>query len=294
MISDTLKILLPVLRTPREMQEWSRARRAEGKTIGCVPTMGALHEGHLSLIRASASECDETIVTIFVNPLQFGPTEDLDKYPRDEARDLRLATEAGATAAYCPPVDAMYHDDRSVFIVEESLSKVLCGKSRPIHFRGVLTVVAKLFNACLPDRAYFGEKDYQQLLVLKRMVRDLDFPLEIVPCPIIRETDGLAMSSRNKCLSESERRDALCLYSGLNAARRIFNAGERDARRIEHAARELIEPVGSARIDYVECRDAETLEDINVIIQRALLALAVSFGETRLIDNTVLNPDEEA
>jgi pantoate--beta-alanine ligase len=256
--------------------------------------MGALHEGHLSLVRACASECDETIVTIFVNPLQFGENEDYAKYPRDEAGDLMLARAAGATASYCPSAEIMYHDDRSVFVVEETMSKVLCGRSRPIHFRGVITVVAKLLNACLPDRAYFGEKDYQQLLVIKRMVRDLDFPVEIVPCPTVREPDGLAMSSRNKYLNGTERRDALCLSRGLEAAKDAFLAGERDARVIEKTASGVILPVPSARIDYVECRDAETLEEISLIERPALLALAVFIGGTRLIDNAVLTPDKES
>ncbi len=287
------RITIPVLRTPAEMAEWSTARSSEGRTIGCVPTMGALHEGHLSLVRRSASECDETIVTIFVNPLQFAQNEDLDKYPSDETGDLHAALEAGASAGYIPSVETMYPVDRSIFIGEDSISKVLCGKSRPTHFRGVLTVVAKLFNACLPDRAYFGEKDYQQLQVIKRMVRDLDFPLAIVPCPIIREPDGLAMSSRNKYLSNQERKDALCLYKGLLAARADFVDGERDARAIERTARKVIQPIENTRIDYIECRDADTLGEIDKIERPAVLALAVFFSDTHLIDNTFLNPDQE-
>jgi len=292
-IVQSAQRVIPVLRTPGEMQRWSRARRAEGKSIGCVPTMGALHEGHLSLVSASAAECDETIVTIFVNPLQFGPTEDLGRYPRDEETDLRLAREAGATAAYCPPVEAMYHDDRSVYVVDESLSNVLCGKSRPVHFRGVATVVAKLFNACLPDRAYFGRKDYQQLLVIRRMARDLDFPVEIVECPIIRESDGLAMSSRNRYLSGEERKHALCLRKALDAAEGAFRAGERNGHEIERIAREVISPTPGARIDYIECRDAENLSDIEHVERPAVLALAVFIGDTRLIDNTILTPGKE-
>jgi pantoate--beta-alanine ligase len=293
MIPDTGHRTLTVFRTPREMQDWTRARRSEGRTIGCVPTMGALHDGHLSLVRASASQCDETIVTIFVNPIQFGPSEDLSKYPRDEEGDLRLATENGATAAYCPTVDAMYFGDRSTYIVEETVSAPLCGKSRPTHFRGVTTVVAKLFNACLPDKAYFGLKDYQQYLVLKRMVRDLDFPVEIVGCPIVREPDGLAMSSRNRYLNASERIDALCLRKALDAAEKLFESGERDPRKIEKAAVDIIAPVASAKIDYVECRDADDLGEINAIIKPAVLALAVFIGNTRLIDNEILTLSRE-
>ena len=206
--------VLKVLGTPSSMQDWSRRKRTEGKSIGCVPTMGALHRGHLSLIEKSASECDETIVTIFVNPLQFAPHEDFGKYPRDEEHDLDMAADAGATVAYCPTVEAMYREDRSIAVTEDRMSKVLCGASRPNHFCGVLTVVAKLFNATLPEKAYFGEKDFQQMLLIKRMVRDLDFPVEIVPCPTVREADGLAMSSRNRYLSEHERRDTVCLKNG--------------------------------------------------------------------------------
>lgn len=286
------QLLIPIARAPRQMQEWSRERMAEGRSIGCVPTMGALHEGHLSLIRKSASECDETIVTIFVNPLQFGPAEDFVKYPRNEAQDVRMSRDAGAAIAYCPDVKTMYPDDRSAYVVEESLGKYLCGKSRPGHFRGVTTVVAKLLNACLPSRAYFGLKDYQQYLIIKRMVRDLDFPVEIVPCPIAREPDGLAMSSRNRYLSIIERRDALCLKMGLDGALEAFDFGERDARAIERNAREMIERAPSVRIDYVECRDAETLEDIESIDRPAVLALAVFIGATRLIDDILLTPQE--
>lgn len=287
------KIVIPIFRTPRDMQEWSRSRRADGKSIGCVPTMGSLHEGHLSLIRASASECDETIVTIFVNPTQFGPSEDYRKYPRQEETDLVMARASGATAAFCPSTDVMYLPDASVSIREDKLSNVLCGVSRPHHFGGVLTVVAKLFNACLPDRAYFGQKDYQQFIIIQRMVRDLDFPVEIIPCPIVREPDGLAMSSRNRYLNKKERIDALCLKNGLDYAMSAFISGERDPREIENSVRKIIDAVDSARIDYIECRDAEDLTDIEVIEKPAVLALAVFIGATRLIDNTILTPEKE-
>ncbi len=282
-----------MFRTPSEMQAWSRDRRREGKTIGCVPTMGALHDGHLSLIRASAAGCDETIVTIFVNPTQFGPDEDLGKYPRDEASDLKLAVAAGATSAYCPAVEVMYPENSSVHVVEVNISTGLCGESRPFHFRGVTTVVSKLFNACLPDRAYFGMKDYQQLLVLRRMVRDLDFLLEIVGCPIVREPDGLAMSSRNKYLTDKARVDALCLRKGLDIAEQAFENGIRDPKVIGEMVRDSIKQVESAEIDYIECRDAEDLSEIETIENPAVVALAVTIGKTRLIDNTVLSPDKE-
>lgn len=293
MTTDTEKMTIPVFRAPRDMQEWSRARRMDRRTIGCVPTMGAFHQGHISLIEASARECDETVVTIFVNPLQFGPTEDFKMYPRDEEGDLKLASQYGATAAYCPTVETMYYPDRSVYVVEQSLKEVLCGMSRPTHFTGVTTVVAKLLNACLPDRAYFGRKDYQQLLIIRRMVRDLDFPVEIVDCPIVREPDGLAMSSRNVYLSEREREDALSLKRALDAARKAFDKGERNAREIERIARNEIEKAETVRIDYAECRDAENLSEVTDIDRPVVLALAAIVGNTRLIDNTILNPEKE-
>ncbi len=285
--------VIPVLRTPVDMREWSQKLRADGRSIGCVPTMGALHEGHLSLIRASARECDETIVTIFINPIQFGPNEDLTTYPRDEGSDLELAMGAGATAAYCPSVETMYQSDSSVYVVEEKLSKYLCGLSRPTHFRGVLTVVLKLFNATVPDRAYFGLKDYQQMLLMNRMVRDLDIPVEIIALPVIREPDGLAMSSRNRHLTKEQRKDAICLKNALDAATEAFQNGERTPRELEWIARTIIEQAGSARIDYISCCDAEDLSTLAKIDRPALLALAVYFRDTRLIDNTVLSPEKE-
>jgi len=294
MISGTEIKTIPVIRTPRDMQEWSRAKRKEGRTIGCAPTMGALHEGHLSLIRRSASECDETIVTIFVNPTQFAPGEDLEKYPRNEESDLILAGEAGATIAYCPSAEVMYTPDASTWVIEDNMTGIMCGESRPTHFRGVTTVVAKLFNACLPDRAYFGQKDYQQLLVIKRMVSDLDFPVEIVSCPIVRERDGLAMSSRNKYLSADERSDAVILKNALDAACDAVNKGERNPRELERIARTLIETVRTSGIDYVEVRDAEDLSVVDEIDRPVVLALAVLFGETRLIDNVIIYPAKES
>ena len=284
---------IPVFRTPDEMRAWTRKLRGQGRTIGCVPTMGALHEGHLSLIRASADDCDETIVTIFINPIQFAPDEDLDQYPRDEANDLDLAQANGATAAYCPSTETMYRENSSVYVVEDRLSKSLCGLSRPMHFRGVLTIVAKLFNAAIPDRAYFGRKDYQQTLLIKQMVRDLDFQVEIIDCPIIREPDGLAMSSRNRHLSSAQRKDALCLKHALDAVTEAFNNGERQVRNLEWLARTIIEPVNSSKIDYISCRDAEDLSLIKIIEKPALFALAVFIGTPRLIDNTVLTPEME-
>jgi len=224
--------------------------------------------------------------------LQFGPTEDFSKYPRTLEKDLELSKKSGATVSYCPTTEAMYHDDHSVYVIEDNLSGVLCGKSRPNHFRGVLTVVAKLFNSCMPHRAYFGKKDFQQLQLIKRMVRDLDFPVEIVECETVREPDGLAMSSRNKYLNESERADAVSLSKGLNAAIGAFKNGERNPRVIETEVLKILKPIKTARVDYIECRDAETLAEIDRIDRAAVLAEAVFIGDTRLIDNVILNPGE--
>ncbi|MCX6647086.1 MAG: pantoate--beta-alanine ligase [bacterium] len=284
---------IPIFRTPDEMRAWSHEKHNQGKVIGCVPTMGALHEGHLSLIRACAKDCGETIVTIFVNPIQFAPDEDFEKYPRNEKEDLSLAFGAGATAAYCPSVATMYGGDPSVFVIEEKMTKCLDGLSRPNHFRGVLTVVAKLFNATNPDRAYFGLKDYQQILLIKQMVHDLDFPVEITGCPIIREPDGLAMSSRNRYLLSAERKDALCLSKAIDAVTKMFNNGERQTRNLEWLARTIIESASTSKIDYISTRDAEDLSPVKDIEKPTLFALAIYIGTTRLIDNTVLTPVKE-
>lgn len=275
------------------MRAWSHERRTEGRSIGCVPTMGALHEGHLSLVRTCASECDETIVTIYVNPIQFEPNEDFGKYPRNEEEDIDLATGAGATAAYCPSDETMYGNGSSVFVIEDRMSKVLCGSSRPTHFRGVLTVVAKLFNATNPDRAYFGLKDYQQWLLIRQMVKELDFQVEIIGCPIVREEDGLAMGSRNRYLLSSERRDARCLKQAIDAITEAFNNGERQIRNLEWLARTVIEPISTSKIDYISCRDAEDLSMVKDIEKPVVFALAIYIGTTRLIDNTILTPVKE-
>jgi pantoate--beta-alanine ligase len=262
--------------------------RAAGKTIGLVPTMGALHEGHLSLVRTSSSECDFTVVSVFVNPTQFGPGEDFEKYPRDLERDTEVAAEAGADFIFAPPPGVMYPQGYATYVEVERLTEVLCGASRPKHFRGVTTVVTKLFNICKPDVAYFGQKDAQQAVVIKRMTRDLDMDVEIRVIPIVRESDGLAMSSRNKYLSEGERKQATCLFRALKRAEELFASGVADNGEIINEMTVVVEAEPDAIIDYISIVDADELGPVEQITGPALVALAVFFGETRLIDNTIL------
>jgi len=262
--------------------------RRDGRRIAVVPTMGALHDGHLELLRTERGQADVVILTIFVNPTQFGPNEDLAKYPRDEAGDLKKARRAGIDLAFCPEPEAMYLPGAQTFIEVRSLAQPLCGASRPGHFAGVATVVAKLFHITQPHVAVFGEKDYQQLAIIRRMVRDLDFSIEIASVPIVREPDGLAMSSRNAYLSAEQRRAARSLSAGLAAAEHAFAGGERRAGALVAAARAPIEAAAETRIDYAELRDAEELTAIAHVERPAVLALAVFVGTTRLIDNRVL------
>lgn len=277
--------------TIAELRTHVRAARAHGAVIGVVPTMGALHEGHLSLVRRAKAECGFVVVTLFVNPTQFAPTEDLSRYPRDLAGDSAMSAEAGADLLFAPGVAEVYPPGSSTYVTVEALTAGLCGASRPTHFRGVTTVVSKLFNMVLPDRAYFGEKDYQQLQIIRRMTRDLDFPIEIVPCPIVREADGLAMSSRNRYLNPEQRRAALALSRALAAARTRFAAGERDAEALTAAARAVLESEPLARIDYVELVDAEELTPVERVEHPIVLAVAAFVGQTRLIDNCVLREE---
>lgn len=266
----------------------STARRA-GRRIGFVPTMGFLHEGHLALMRQARSENDLLITSVFVNPTQFGPNEDFEAYPRDEARDCALMSSVGVDAAFFPTVEAMYPQGYDTIVeVGPSLTNGLCGGSRPGHFRGVATVVTKLFNLVQPDAAYFGQKDAQQVAVIRRMVEDLNIPVEIVACPIVRESDGLAMSSRNTYLGPSERRDALILSQALKAAEGAVAAGERTAAAVEALIRRTISTVPTAVIDYVEIVDANTLVPLEELRGSVLIALAVKVGKPRLIDNCVL------
>lgn len=270
-----------------EIRKFSSEVRISGKTIGVVPTMGFLHEGHLSLIDIAKKNADVVIVTIFVNPSQFGPNEDFDKYPRDFEHDRKLCESRGVDAIFAPSVKEMYPDNLTSWVLEEKLSQNLCGKSRPNHFRGVTTIVAKLFNAVLPDTAVFGEKDYQQAQIIKRMTRDLNFPVRIITAPIVREKDGLAMSSRNKYLSPDERKRALSVSQSLKEAEDSIKNGESDPRKISESVKLRISQSGG-RVDYVEILDAETLEPVNMIKGKTLIAVAAFFGTTRLIDNKVL------
>ncbi|MBU1694019.1 MAG: pantoate--beta-alanine ligase [Verrucomicrobia bacterium] len=281
---------MQIIRTPEEMQQTALALRREGRRMGFVPTMGFLHEGHLSLIRLARAHSDVVVVSIFVNPTQFGPNEDLDKYPRDFERDEVLCRREGTDILFYPAGGDIYLPGHSVYVVEEALSRGLCGATRPGHFRGVATIVAKLFNIVRPDVAVFGEKDGQQLRVIRRMVRDLNFPVEIVPGPTVREPDGLAMSSRNAYLSSEERRQALCLRRALDRAEQMVRDGERDAGTIRTAMQKVVAEAPAARVDYIEIVDDASLEPIRAIEHPALAAMAVFVGRTRLIDNTVLHP----
>jgi pantoate--beta-alanine ligase len=249
--------------------------------------MGYLHEGHLSLIRRARDECDHVVVSLFVNPTQFGPREDLAKYPRDLDRDSQLI-EPYTDLLWTPTAEVMYPQGYQTWVEVEAMTRPLEGAMRPGHFRGVTTVVAKLFNAVQPHKAYFGQKDAQQAAVIRQMVRDLNFPLEIVVCPTTREPDGLAMSSRNVYLEPDQRMGALVLHRSLNAAKAAYDAGERDAEKLRQIMRDMIEREPLARLQYVSCADAATLQELDAVTAKALLSMAVFFGKTRLIDNLVL------
>ena len=277
-------------KTVEELRSEIASAKAAGKTIGLVPTMGALHEGHASLIKAANQENDVVVVSVFVNPTQFGPNEDLDSYPRTLDADCKLAEAQGADIVFAPSPKEMYPSEDMTWVeVTGDVTKVLCGRSRPIHFRGVTTVVSKLFNLAQPDRAYFGQKDAQQVQVLKRMVKDLFFTLQLRIMPIVRETDGLAKSSRNTYLSAEERQAGLILSKSLQHAQKLFAAGERDPQKLVGATTALIKTEPMADIDYVEIYQMPDLNACQTPMQgENLLALAVRFGTTRLIDNTIL------
>jgi pantoate--beta-alanine ligase len=278
---------MKTLRTIAEARAW---RGHVAGVLGVVPTMGYLHEGHLSLVRASRARDDATAATIFVNPTQFAPTEDLSRYPRDEARDLALLEAEGVAAVFMPSVEEMYPAGYGTYVEVEGLTQRLEGASRPAHFRGVTTVVAKLLNILQPDRAYFGQKDAQQLAVVRRMVGDLDLPVEIVGMPIVRDLDGLAMSSRNVYLAPEQRQAALVLSRSLDAVRAAFERGERDAPRLRAMIEGAVRAEPLAELDYASVADAGTLDELDRIERPALVSLAVRFGGTRLIDNTTLAP----
>lgn len=279
---------MKILKTVKEVREYVKNARMAGKTIGLVPTMGYLHEGHGSLVKKSVSECDVTIVSIFVNPTQFAPNEDFDAYPRDLEHDTKLVTECGADAIFHPEIEEMYFADATTTVVPDVLSKNLCGKTRPIHFGGVCTVVSKLFNIVTPDKAFFGQKDAQQLAIIKRMVRDLNFGVEIVGCPIIREEDGLAKSSRNTYLNNEERKAALCLSQAVSLGERMVSEGEKNTKVILDSMIAHIEKEPLAKIDYVQAVDAVTMQDVECIEGETLFAMAVYIGKTRLIDNFIV------
>ena len=279
---------MKIVKTAEEVRAQVKEWRKEGYTVGLVPTMGFLHEGHKSLIVRAAAENDKVVVSDFVNPTQFGPGEDLESYPRDLDRDAALCEEAGADLIFNPEPSDMYFPDATTYVTMTELNEELCGKTRPIHFRGVCTVVSKLFHIVAPDRAYFGQKDAQQLAIIKRMVRDLNFDLEIVGCPIVREDDGLAKSSRNTYLNAQERQAALCLSKAVKLGQQMAAAGEKDATKVVGAMKELIEKEPLARIDYVEAVNGINMRPVETLDAPVLVAMAVYIGKTRLIDNFII------
>jgi pantoate--beta-alanine ligase len=270
------------------LDELATARQLLDEPLGLVPTMGYLHEGHLSLVRRAREECKSVAVSIFVNPTQFGPTEDLSKYPRDLERDLRLLEGVETDLVWTPTAEIMYPQGYQTWVDVAEVSLPLEGAQRPGHFRGVTTVVTKLFNVVRPARAYFGQKDAQQAAVIRRMTRDLNLPIEIVVCPIVREPDGLAMSSRNVYLSPEQRKGATVLYRSLQAARALYEKGERGAEALRRCMLETLQGEPLAQVQYVSCADYESLKEVEHITGKALLSMAVFFGKTRLIDNLVL------
>ena len=280
---------MKVCHTIDEMHAALRAARREGRTVGLVPTMGALHEGHLSLVRMARAQCDLVVVSIFINPLQFGPHEDLAKYPRNFDRDRDLLEREGVEVIFAPTVEEMYPAGAITYVTVEALSDRLCGRSRPGHFRGVTTVVSKLFHIVEPDRAFFGQKDAAQSVIIRRMVRDLDIPVQVVIGPIVREPDGLAMSSRNAYLDASQRLSALVLHRSLLAVQERFDRGERKVQALIEAGKQVFSEDPSVRLDYLEIVDPETLDPVDDLSQRALVAVAAFVGKARLIDNVVLS-----
>jgi len=278
-----------IINSTKEIQSICNKFRVEEKMIGLVPTMGYLHEGHLSLVKQCCNDNQISVVSIFVNPTQFGPNEDYEKYPREPERDHFLLNELGVDIVFEPTVEEMYAPDASTIVeVSGNITKVLCGASRPTHFRGVTTVVAKLFNLIKPNRAYFGKKDAQQLIIIEKMVRELNFDVDIIRMPTIREDDGLAMSSRNKYLSSEGREAGLVLYRSLSLAQRLIDQGERDAQTIIKQMRNLIEAEPLTKVDYIEIVDSHNLEKLAIVKGDILIALAVFIGNTRLIDNVML------
>jgi pantoate--beta-alanine ligase len=282
---------MEVIATVKEMQRRSEQLRQEGRAIAFVPTMGYLHEGHLALMREGKDRGDALIISIFVNPTQFGPEEDYERYPRDMQQDLKLAQKVGVDIVFTPSAHEMYPDGFQTYVEAERVTQNLCGISRPGHFRGVTTVVAKLFNIVKPHLALFGQKDYQQLVTIKRMVEDLNMDIEVIGIPTVRERDGLAMSSRNTYLSPKKRKEAARLYRALRKGEDLFRQGEKNTASILTTVRGIIEEAKPTAIDYIKICDAHTLEDIEEIKGEAIIALAVQIGKTRLIDNLILKEE---
>ncbi|UCC97291.1 MAG: pantoate--beta-alanine ligase [Phycisphaerales bacterium] len=280
---------MEVAETIESVRSLVRAARDEGKKIGLVPTMGALHIGHISLIEAAAKNCDFVAVSIFVNPTQFSPGEDLEKYPRPLEADLEMCQRAGVDVVFAPASDVIYPGENLTWVTVEKLTEPLCGRSRPGHFRGVTTICAKLFNIVAPDVAYFGQKDAQQAIVIKRMVADLNMPLEIVVCPTVREASGLAVSSRNQYLSEQQKEDAAKICQSLQDCRRMIETGTTEARQILARMREILQQIRSIEVEYISIVDAETLESVERITGKVLVAVAVKLGPARLIDNILVD-----
>jgi pantoate--beta-alanine ligase len=282
---------MEVIATVKEMQRRSDQLRQEGKTITFVPTMGYLHEGHLALMREGKRRGDILVISIFVNPTQFGPGEDYDQYPRDMQRDLKLVEKVGVDIVFTPSAHEMYPDAFQTYVQVERVTQNLCGISRPGHFRGVTTVVAKLFNIVKPHLALFGQKDYQQLVTIKRMVEDLNMDIEVIGIPTVRERDGLAMSSRNTYLSPKKRKEAARLYRALRKGEECFRQGGKNTAVILTTVRGIIEEIKPTTIDYIKVCDAHTLEDIEAIKGEAIIAVAIQIGKTRLIDNLILKEE---
>ena len=279
-----MNVVSTIAEVRAQVKDWKK----QGFTIGFVPTMGYLHEGHQSLMKKAVATCDKVVVSIFVNPMQFGPNEDLESYPRDLAADSKLCEASGVSLIFHPEPEEMYKEGFCSFVDMNGLTKELCGKSRPIHFRGVCTVVSKLFNIVTPDKAFFGQKDAQQLAVIRRMVKDLNMDVEVVGCPIIREEDGLAKSSRNTYLNEQERKAALILSKAIFMGEKMVRDGEKSAKVLITAMKKMIETEPMAKIDYVEVVNMDNIEKIDTLQGNILVAMAVYIGKTRLIDNFII------
>ncbi len=280
---------MQVAKTIKEVRSHVKTARSEGKKIGFVPTMGALHIGHISLIERAVKDCDFVVVSIFVNPTQFGPGEDFKKYPRPIETDLKICREHGVDLVFNPTPKEMYAAENLTCVNVEKLTEPLCGRSRPVHFRGVTTVCAKLFNIVAADIAYFGQKDAQQAIVIKRMVADLNMPVEIEICPTVREANGLAISSRNQYLSEQQKKDATLIYKSLQKCQEMISAGVKDSKKIISEMQKILQRIPSIKIEYISIVDAEMLQKLDQIAGEALIAVAVKIGSTRLIDNILID-----